>query len=257
MFNFLNTFINNAYAATETVTETVTEIVTSGTAQTAKEIGLWTHILNADPIVKITLIILVVFSVACWAVIFYKSSQLRKAQQASQKFWHKFSATAKVADLLSTKSVRHGPVFEIFATGQQTLGKIKKTGVKSPKLNQHHLNILKQRINQSREEELYKLEQFIAFLATTASVAPFIGLFGTVWGILTAFMAIGKTGASNLATVGPYIAEALVATALGLFAAIPAVIAYNFFVNKIKIINKMIDLFIDDFMLKSEQEIAS
>jgi len=252
---FLIAIISNVYAASEKVIETVIE--TETITKTAKEIGLWNHIITADPIVKLTLIILVFFSVACWAVIFYKTSQLGKAQKSSQRFWHKFSATARISDLLNVKGIRHGPMFEIFSTGEQTLVKIKKTGSKSPKLSEHHLNILKQRMHQAREEEVYKLEQYISFLATTASVAPFIGLFGTVWGILTAFMAIGRAGSSNLATVGPYIAEALVATAVGLFAAIPAVIAYNFFINKLKIINKMIDLFIDDFMLKSEQEFAA
>jgi len=255
MFPILSAIINTAYAAPEKVIETV--IKTETLTKTATDVGLWNHILTADPLVKLTLIILVIFSVACWAVIFYKSSQLGKAQKTSQKFWHKFSATARISDLTNAKSMSTGPMYEIFSTGEQTLVKIKKTGGKSSKLNEYHLNILKQRMNQAREEEVYKLEQYVSFLATTASVAPFIGLFGTVWGILTAFMAIGKTGSSNLATVGPYIAEALVATAVGLFAAIPAVIAYNFFINKLKIINKMIDLFIDDFMLKSEQELAA
>lgn len=249
---FLISLITKVFAAEEAATEAVKQ-----TGRTAKELGLWQHIVTADPLVKLTLIVLVVFSVACWAIIFFKSSQLKKALQACQRFWHKFSGTPRISEMLSTKTIRHGPMYEIFATGQQTLTRIKNTGAQSTRLSEHHLNMLKQRMNQSREEEVYKLEQFIAFLATTASVAPFIGLFGTVWGILTAFMAIGKAGTSSLATVGPYIAEALVATAVGLFAAIPAVIAYNFFVNKIKIINKMIDLFIDDFMLKSEQEIAA
>lgn len=251
MLNFL---VATVAKTAETVTET--NLPETVVQNTMGDLSLWNHILNADPIVKLTLIVLVVFSVACWAIIFFKSSQLKTAQKTAQNFWQAFSGSPKISDLLNTKSVRHGPVYEIFSTGHTTLAKIKKAAVSS-KFADYHLNVLKQRMNQAREEELYRLEQFVSFLATTASVAPFIGLFGTVWGILTAFMAIGKAGSSSLATVGPYIAEALVATAIGLFAAIPAVIAYNFFVNRIKIINKIIDLFMDDFMLKSEQELVA
>lgn len=244
-----------AQAATN---NTVNKIVESTLAsepvkEALSQASLWSHILNSDPLVKLTLLLLIFFSVTCWAVIFFKLSQIKTAQKTSLKFWHTFSAATRIADVLNTKSVRHGPMYEIFATGQQALGKLKKPGVK---LSDQQINLLSQRVNQAREEEVYKLEQYVSFLATTASVAPFIGLFGTVWGILTAFMAIGKAGSSSLATVGPYIAEALVATAVGLFAAIPAVVAYNYFVSKIRIINKMIDLFIDDFMIKSEMETA-
>jgi biopolymer transport protein TolQ len=111
-----------------------------------------------------------------------------------------------------------------------------------------------QKLTQVREEEIYKLEQYTPVLATTASASPFIGLFGTVWGILTAFWAIGKAGSSSLATVGPYISEALIATAIGLAAAIPAVIAYNYFLNKTRVLIKMMDLFTDDLVLKIEEE---
>jgi biopolymer transport protein TolQ len=245
----------NLLIATATATtELVEKVVEAPAAKAAiKETSIFSHVMDSDPLVKGTLLILAFFSIACWAVIFYKISQLKKAQKYSQSFWQKFSATPKISDMISIKSLRQGPMYEIFSCGQQTLEKIKKNATK---IAPHHRQILVQRINQSKEEEVYKLEQYVSFLATTASAAPFIGLFGTVWGILMAFMAIGKAGSTSLATVGPYIAEALVATAVGLFAAIPAVIAYNYFVNKIKIINTMIDLFIDDFMLKSDQELA-
>lgn len=258
MFSLI-AIISNAYAAGEKVTEKVVEktLATEPAAQIVNEAAsssLWSNLLNSDPIVKMTLLLLIFFSVACWAIIFLKSQQLRGAQKTSQNFWHKFSSTSKISDLPEVKRGKSGPLYEIFATGNNTLNKMKQNNVR---LTDYSRNVLAQRMNQSREEEVYKLEQYVNFLATTASVAPFIGLFGTVWGILTAFMAIGKAGSSSLATVGPYISEALVATAVGLFAAIPAVIAYNYFVNKIRIINKMIDLFMDDFILKSERELQS
>lgn len=244
-----------AQAATnKTVTDVVeSEVIQSEPVkQVLKSASIWEHVWQADPLIKLTLLLLIFFSVGCWAIILLKTSQLKSAQRSSQNFWHKFSSAAQISDVTGSKS-QQGPLYEIFASGQQTMEKIKKS---TSQLKPYHRDMLAQRINQSKEEEIYKLEQYVSFLATTASAAPFIGLFGTVWGILTAFMAIGQAGSSSLATVGPYIAEALVATAVGLFAAIPAVIAYNYFVNRIKIINKMIDLFIDDFMLKSEKEFA-
>ncbi|MBU0504786.1 MotA/TolQ/ExbB proton channel family protein [bacterium] len=240
---------------TNQVVETDLVSTTATTAARSVETStLWNHILTADPIVQLTLAILVVFSVMCWAIIFYKFFQLKSAQRRAQRFWQKFSGTIDMVEIANTKAITKGPVYQIFNTGHITLGKIKKT---TNKMSDFHRDILAQRMNQSREEELYKMEQYVNFLATTAAAAPFIGLFGTVWGILTAFMAIGQANSSSLATVGPYISEALIATAVGLFAAIPAVIFYNYFVSKIRLISKVIDLFMSDFMIKSEREIST
>lgn len=239
-----------AQAATNKTTKEVVETVAESVEASTSQFGIWHSLMNSDPLVKLVLFILLGFSVACWTLIIFKSIQLKKAQKESEVFWQKFAA-GQVKDAAALAGQATSPLSQIFHTGATTLGKIKDSKAKFNNINR---SILLQRIRQSREEETYKLEQYVGFLATTASVAPFIGLFGTVWGILTAFMAIGQQGSSSLATVGPYIAEALVATAVGLFAAIPAVIAYNYFVGKIRIINKMIDLFVDDFMLKSEQE---
>lgn len=245
---------NNAQALKE-VTETAQKVVETNIADNATavtaSVSIWTHILSADPLVKMTLILLLGFSVACWAIIFLKLGQLKVAQRASLAFWQKFSASPSISQSSAQKMARTGPLYEIFQSAQEALAKIK--GVTNS-YSSYYKEFLFQRITQAKEEEIYKLEQYVSFLATTASVAPFIGLFGTVWGILTAFLAIGKAGSSSLATVGPYIAEALVATAVGLFAAIPAVVAYNYFVGKIKVISTMIDLFIDDYVLKSEKE---
>ncbi|EKD41885.1 MAG: hypothetical protein ACD_73C00465G0001 [uncultured bacterium] len=117
--------------------------------------------------------------------------------------------------------------------------------------------IVKSKLTQTQEEEISKLEQYMPFLATTASTSPYIGLFGTVWGILMAFQAIGKAGTSSLATVGPSIAEALITTAIGLAAAIPAVIAYNYFVNRTRQLVKMTDLFVEELVLKIDEEVFS
>lgn len=226
-------------------TETVTPVM--------HDFSVWTRIAEADWLVQITLLILLAFSVGCWAVIIYKYFQLKTAQKTSVAFWNKFSRTGNMSEIMGTKSLRDGPMYEIFLTGQESLGKIKKA---TTEMSDYYRDYLGQRLRQSKESEMDKLEQYVSFLATTAAVAPFIGLFGTVWGILTAFMEIAKKGSSTLQTVGPFIAEALVATAVGLFAAIPAVVAYNYFVGRIRSISKLINIFMDDFLLKSEREVA-
>ena len=252
-------FLSSLLALTQTalpvpVPTAVTESnIPAAAAAAAPQFSIWAHILHSDPLVKLTLLLLISFSVACWAVIFYKSKQLQSAQKSSEAFWQKFSATTNLADAVSIKGLRDGPVYEIFLSGQESLGKIKKN---TNQFSAYHRDYLEQRLRQTQGEEIDKLEQYVSFLATTASVAPFIGLFGTVWGILTAFLAIGNAGSSSLATVGPYIAEALVATAVGLFAAIPAVVAYNYFVGKIRAISKTVELFVQDFMLKCEREFS-
>lgn len=255
MFSLLIAQATNALTETTEVVEKVVETDIAETALKAVSHGsIWEGVMSSDPLVKVCLLILLFFSVGCWAVIFFKLYQLKNALNFAQTFWNKFSAVNNIFEIEDKKLLRQGPMYEIYTTGTTVIHQIKKSA-KSP--SEYHRNMVMQRVSQAKEEEVYKLEQYVSFLATTASVAPFIGLLGTVWGILTAFMAIGKAGSSSLATVGPYISEALVATAVGLFAAIPAVVAYNYFVGKIKVINKMIDLFIDDFMLKTERELAS
>lgn len=249
----LGLFLAQAAGAAK-VAEKVQETTIGDSASTLKTLSVWDSIMDSDPLVKLTLLLLVGFSVMCWTVIFFKIAQLRKSQSAAVGFWQKFSSVKSLSEANDTKSLRGGPLYEIFLSGWESLSRIKKAG---KGLDSYTRSLLSQRLNQAKEEELHKLEQYVSFLATTAAVAPFIGLFGTVWGILTAFMAIGQAGSSSLATVGPYIAEALVATAVGLFAAIPAVIFYNYFVGKIRILHKMIDIFVEDFMLKSERELKS
>ena len=142
------------------------------------------------------------------------------------------------------------PLYEIFNTAGEVMKRLKSAG----KGHGNNRDILVQRLTQTREEEIYKLEQYTPFLATTASTAPFVGLFGTVWGILTAFWNIGKEGSSTLAVVGPYIAEALIATAIGLAAAIPAVIFYNFYVNRVRLLSKDLQDFSTDLASRIDRE---
>ncbi len=215
--------------------------------KTVAQPGVMSLLWEADPVVKLTLLILITFSVCCWAIIFYKFKQIRQAQSQSQNFWNIF-ASSSLADIGKHPQGRQGPLYEIYNAGLQALQHLRKksSGSITP--------ALEQKLAQAREEEVYKLEQFTPFLATAASASPFIGLFGTVWGILTAFWQIGKAGSSSLATVGPAISEALIATAIGLATAIPAYVTYNYFVYRIKVIVKMMNLFCDDLVLRIEEE---
>lgn len=212
-------------------------------------------VFSSDPVVKVTLAILVLFSVFSWAIIFYKARQINKAKKGSRLFLHAFETSYTLDEVLAKNPTREGnPLSDIFATGFADILRYRQTSAKDPRATKPNLETIKRIIFRRASDEIASLEQLIPFLATTASSSPFIGLFGTVWGILTAFWAIGKAGSTSLATVGPYIAEALIATAVGLAAAIPAVIAYNFFVSKIKVLNKTIEDFADDLYHRIEKE---
>lgn len=194
-------------------------------------------IFNANFVVQICLLILFIFSVVCWAIIIAKHRQLKKSERRSQSFYEAFWNTAKIEEITAKRVGRGSPAYNIYQIGLQALEANKNPGRKESVVRD---------IRRAYEEEIAQVEYGVPFLATTASAAPFIGLFGTVWGILHAFWKIGQGGSSSLALVGPHIAEALIATAIGLAAAIPAVIFYNFFVAKIRRFSKNLEDFTED-----------
>ena len=194
-------------------------------------------IFTSGPPVLTCLLILFIFSVVCWAIIIAKNKQIKRSEAGSQSFYEIFWNTAKLDEISGKRSPRKSPAFNIFQTAFQALETHKNRGTKE--------NVVRS-IRRAYEDEIEQIEYGVSFLATTASTAPFIGLFGTVWGILNAFWKIGQQGASSLAVVGPDIAGALIATAFGLAAAIPAVIFYNMFVNKIRKFSKDLENFTED-----------
>lgn len=194
-------------------------------------------IFRADPLVKVCLLILVTFSVICWAIIIAKHRQLKRGEEGSRNFYQLFWNTPKLSEINSKKGGRKGSAYQIFYTALQSVEAHRAHGKKEAIIRD---------IRRSYEEEIQQMEYGVPFLATTASTAPFIGLFGTVWGILIAFWDIGQQGSSSLSIVGPHIAEALIATAAGLAAAIPAVIFYNMFVAKIRRFSKDLQDFTED-----------
>lgn len=208
------------------------------------------HILSllwqADVVVQFAIALLIIFSVVSWAIIIMKQRQLKKARKRTAGFVNSFWHSKSLDALIQKGAFPRSSVFSIFKAGIASL--------RDPD-NSKNLSFIKRDVARATEEEVEQLEYYVPFLATTASAAPFIGLFGTVWGILNAFWKLGKGGASTISVVGPHIAEALIATAIGLAAAIPAVIFYNFFVNKIRLLTRDIVQFSEDLMQRIEKEL--
>jgi biopolymer transport protein TolQ len=212
-------------------------------------IGDESHMLQifwgSDPVVKFTLLLLIAFSIISWAIILYKYRELKQIKQSSAHFYTVFWQASSLSDLQKKRTEGNSPLANIFQAGISPF--------KSGK-NERSIDTIRKNIERSTADEIEKIEKHVPFLATTASSAPFIGLFGTVWGILAAFWQIGQAGSSSLAVVGPYIAEALIATAAGLAAAIPAVIFYNFFTQRIRVLARRIEEFAEDLGRRIEKE---
>jgi biopolymer transport protein TolQ len=197
-------------------------------------INIFKIIAEADIVVQLILLLLVFFSVFSWAIIIYKSKTLKSAFRQSDRFLEAFRRSKSLAEVNeAAKRLRGSPLAIIFLAGNKELAYQSKTknedgwtGEKTESLNRALLK--------ASNTEVSRLEKMMFFLATTGSVSPFIGLFGTVWGIMISFIRIGAMRSASLQVVAPGIAEALIATAVGLFAAVPAVIAYNYFLGRIK-----------------------
>jgi biopolymer transport protein TolQ len=176
-------------------------------------------ILQAGWMVKGVLLVLLFFSVVSWAIIFYKQRYLSKANKESEQFLRTYRSSRDAKGIFqAARNLTLSPIANIFrAVYTDELHKDKSE--------------TKRLLRRYGALESAKLEKYLNFLATTGSTTPFIGLFGTVWGIMNSFMSIGSAGAASLAVVAPGIAESLIATAMGLIAAIPAVIAFNYYLS--------------------------
>ncbi len=189
----------------------------------AYDLSIFSLFFRADPIVKFVMIGLFVSSIWSWAIIINKIKMIRKINNVTKKFEDLFWSTSSLEGLYTkTESKNDNPMIAIFNKSMIEWLKIRNSKIKD-RLENRLNNVLVNSIN----NEIAKLEKNMIFLASLGSAAPFVGLFGTVWGIMNSFQAIGITKNTSLAVVAPGIAEALFATALGLIAAIPAVIAYN------------------------------
>jgi biopolymer transport protein TolQ len=211
---------------------------------------------GAGLMVKLVLLVLILFSVLTWAIIIYKIRLLRKVEKETSGFYDLFwdkrqfnLIHAACKDFSSTPLAR---IFDAVYTEVLSTAKAQE-GVK---LQREDLDRFQRILKKTSSIESSKLEYAIGFLATTGNTAPFIGLFGTVWGIMTSFRNIGASGSANLATVAPGISEALVATAMGLMAAIPAVVGYNHLLTRISRINTEMSNFSSDLLNIIEKQVV-
>ncbi|MBI3894459.1 MAG: MotA/TolQ/ExbB proton channel family protein [Acidobacteria bacterium] len=207
-------------------------------------------IAQTGPVAKVVLLILLGFSIFSWAVIYTKWRRFKLLRAQEEQFLRAFRKARKLSELnVVIENFPPHPLRAVFEAGYRELfAQVGNPGgpAKNPKALERALQI-------ASSQQLSLLEQNVNWLATTGSVTPFIGLFGTVWGIMDAFLGLGSAGAASLRAVGPGIAEALIATAAGLFAAIPAVIAYNHFLSRIREFGKGMDNFSLEFLNAAER----
>jgi len=191
-------------------------------------------IIEANIVVQLVILVLIFFSIFSWAIIFFKRTTLKSAFSQSEKFLKVFRQSNNLSDVnKASRKYRGSPLASLFQSGYKELAYMSKSNPERP-LTLDRLESVNRALVKASNSEISKLEKMMSFLATTGSVTPFIGLFGTVWGIMVAFQRIGIVRSAGLDIVAPGIAEALIATAAGLFAAIPAVIAYNHYLHRIK-----------------------
>jgi biopolymer transport protein TolQ len=208
------------------------------------EVDLVDLLRNTGAVSRLVLAILLIFSIWSWGVIFSKALLLRKVRRESEVFWRIFRKGQSLSEIATAgETLRFTPLLPVFNAGAELLHTPLKQSQGGVALatRTRTLSTLERTLQRAASAQLTTLEKRLTFLATTASVTPFIGLFGTVWGVLTSFTGLANTDTASLRAVAPGIAEALIATAFGLFAAIPAVIAYNQFVYKIRHIGAQLD----------------
>ena len=236
-----------------------------------QQIDLIQMIASAGLMVKFVLLLLLFFSITSWAIIIIKYRSIRKAFKESVLFTDFFWESRDFSDVFSrAKQLNNSPIARVFRLGYVELKKLSRSGVQitsqssSPDSENRPVNDkiivtdnVGRALRRAMNAETTRLAQMIPFLATTGNTTPFIGLFGTVWGIMNSFHGIGLKGSASLAVVAPGISEALIATAAGLAAAIPAVIAFNYFMNKVRILEAELQSFSADFLNIIERDILN
>ena len=212
-----------------------------------QDLSIVSLIIHASWVVQFVVALLVGVSIASWAAIFRKIVALKKVQKLNDDFDREFWSGTSLNDLFAgaTQNAKiSGPMERIFASGMREYQKLRERNITDPSTL---LDGARRAMRASYQREMDAIEANLSFLATVGSVSPYVGLFGTVWGIMHAFTGLAALEQVTLATVAPGIAEALVATAIGLFAAIPAVVAYNRFTHDIDRVANRLETFIEEF----------
>ena len=211
------------------------------------ELSISRLILDASFVVQLVMLLLLVVSLASWTIIFMKSSVIKKARISADRFERKFWSGADLGELykrLSARRARLTGMEMIFEAGFREFAQLRKNANVEPMAV---LQGAQRAMRVALNREIDNLEMNLSFLATVGSTSPYVGLFGTVWGIMNSFMALGAVKQATISSVAPGIAEALIATAMGLFAAIPAVIAYNRYSNDVERVISRYDIFVEEF----------
>ncbi|MFI5446660.1 protein TolQ [Polaromonas sp. UC242_47] len=212
-----------------------------------QDLSIVSLILNASWVVQAVVLLLAGVSIASWAAIFRKIISLKRVQSLNDEFDREFWSGTSLNDLYAAanQNAKHsGPMERIFASGMREFQKLRERRMDDANIL---LDGARRAMRASYQREVDAVESNLSFLATVASVSPYVGLFGTVWGIMHAFTGLAALEQVTLSTVAPGIAEALVATAIGLFAAIPAVVAYNRFAHDIDRVANKLETFIEEF----------
>jgi biopolymer transport protein TolQ len=212
-----------------------------------QDLSILQLIWNASLVVKLVMLLLVVVSVGSWAVIFRKLFAIKRVHALNDEFEREFWSGTSLNELFSSaaqNAKKAGPMERIFASGMREYQKLRERRIGDTATL---LDGARRAMRASYQREVDAVESNLSFLASVGSVSPYVGLFGTVWGIMHAFTGLASLQTVTLATVAPGIAEALVATAIGLFAAIPAVVAYNRFARDIDRVAIKLETFIEEF----------
>jgi len=230
------------------------------------QLSITNMILHAGPVGQFVMLVLLIFSLISWSIVFTKMRLFKKVSNDTQDFLEAFWSSSKLSEAYDTaQEYEYSPEAAIFSAGYTELQKInkirnRKEGSSQPDTldtQMATMDNLKRAIRKTESQEITELGKYLPFLATTGSATPFIGLFGTVWGIMASFHEIGSRGSASLAVVAPGISEALVATAAGLAVAIPAVIFYNYYANKLTYIDGEMQNFSTDFLNLVERDLIS
>jgi biopolymer transport protein TolQ len=222
------------------------------------ELNLLEILRQTTPTTRVVLAVLLVFSVWSWGIILSKALLLRKVRKESATFWKVFRRGQNLSEIRTACEALHfTPLVPVFAAGADLLmpvpGKLQSQGNLALKSSVISVATIQRTVQRAAAAAVTELEKRMTFLATTASVAPFIGLFGTVWGVMTSFAGLANANSATLRAVAPGIADALIATAFGLFAAIPAVIAYNQFVYQIRNLSGQLDDLQNEILAEAER----
>jgi len=225
-----------------------------------QDLSIWTMVLNASIVVQLVMLLLVVVSISSWAAIFRKLFALGKVKGLNETFERDFWSGTSLNDLFNNASRNAqnaqdaGPMERIFASGMREYQKLRERRIADPGTL---MDGARRAMRASYQREMDVIESSLSFLASVGSVSPYVGLFGTVWGIMHAFTGLASMQQVTLATVAPGIAEALVATAIGLFSAIPAVVAYNRFAREIDRTAIRLETFMEEFSNILQRNVAA